>query len=308
MTDARFPIRLLALDIDGTLVGQDLGLRDRTVAAVRAAVHRGVAVSLVTGRMASSAREFADVLALSAPIVAHQGAVIREMPRLGSRSHGRLLVHTPLSADVAREAVSWSRSRGLDPHINHLERLIIRADDPRADDYSRFLGVRASLEPDLIAWLTRPVTKVIAVGDDPGPVDALLAGRELFGRRAAVTVSHPQFLEFLAPGVTKGRAVRWLARHFDVPLSQTMAIGDQYGDLEMLAEVGHGVAMPSSPAPVLAVARYVAPTLQDEGAAQMIEQLILHRRGRGAEGAGEGAGDRTGEPAAGRTPGAELSS
>src|SRR4029079_8500472 len=74
-----FPIRLLALDIDGTLVGPDLGLRDRTVAAVRAAVARGVSVSLVTGRMSTSAREFADVLGLVDPIVAHQGAVIRAM-------------------------------------------------------------------------------------------------------------------------------------------------------------------------------------------------------------------------------------
>ncbi|HVA87346.1 MAG TPA: Cof-type HAD-IIB family hydrolase [Candidatus Saccharimonadales bacterium] len=286
MTEPRFPIRLLALDIDGTLVGPDLGLRDRTVDAVRAAVHRGVAVSLVTGRMASSAREFADVLGLTAPIVAHQGAVIREMPPSGSRSHGRLLLHTPLAADVARDVVAWSRTRELDPHVNHLERLIIRADDPRAEDYSRFLGVRAGLEPDLIAWLTRPVTKIIAVGDDPGPVNSLALGRALFGDRAAVTVSHPRFLEFLAPGVTKGRAVHWLARHFHVPLSQTMAIGDQYGDLEMLAEVGHGVAMAGAPAPVLAAARYVAPPLEDDGAAQMIEQLILRRRGHGTAAGG----------------------
>ena len=163
-----FPIRLLALDIDGTLVGPDLGLRDRTVEAISgAAVHRGVAVSLVTGRMASSAREFADVLGLTQPIVAHQGAVIREMPERGSRSPGRLLRHVPLPADVARETVLWSRDHGLDPHVNHLERLVIRADDPKADDYSAFLGVRAVLAPDLVEWIQSPVSKVIAVAEPP---------------------------------------------------------------------------------------------------------------------------------------------
>jgi Cof subfamily protein (haloacid dehalogenase superfamily) len=276
-----FPIRLLALDIDGTLVGPDLGLRDRTADAIRAAVHRGVAVSLVTGRMASSAREFADILGLTQPIVAHQGAVIREMPRRGSRYPGRLLRHRPLAADVARETVVWSRAHGLDPHVNHLEKLVIRADDPKADDYSAFLGVRAVLTPDLLEWIRSPVSKIIAVADPPIPVDSLWPARREFAGRAMPTVSHDHFLEFMAPGVTKGAAVHWLARHLGVPMSQAMAIGDQYGDLEMIEAVGHGVAMFGAPEPVRAAARYVAPSLEAEGAAQVIEELVLHRRGRG---------------------------
>ncbi len=281
-----FPIRLLALDIDGTLVGSDLGLRDRTVDAVRAAVHRGVAVSLVTGRMASSAREFAEILELTEPIVAHQGAVIRAMPERGSQRIGRLLRHTPLQTSVAREALAWARERGFDPHLNHLERLIIQADDPRADDYSSFLGVRAVMAPDIIAWVVRPVTKIIAVGESPAPIGSLEEARAAFRGRAMATVSHPRFLEFVAPGVSKGAAVHWLARRAGVPLSQAMAIGDQYGDLEMIEAVGHGVAMPHAPEAVRAVARHVAQPLEEEGAAQIIEELILHRR----RGAGERAG------------------
>ena len=165
---------------------------------------------------------------------------------------------------------------------------MIRADDPQADDYSAFLGVRAILVPDLVAWIKRPVTKIIAVGDEPGPVDALEPARRAFGNRAQPTVSHPRYLEFVAPGVTKGHALRWLARRAGVPLAQTMAIGDQYGDLEMIAEAGHGVAMAGAPAPVQAVARYIAPPLADEGAAQMIEELVLHGRRRG--------GSRKGSP------------
>ena len=278
MAEPRFPIRLLALDIDGTLVGPDLALRDRTREAIRAAVHRGIVVSLVTGRMASSAHDVAEVLGLTAPIVAHQGAVIRSMPAPGSRLTGRLLRHVPLPAAVAREAVEWSRARGLDPHLNHLERLVIRADDPRADDYSRFLGVRAVLEPDLVAAIRGPVTKVIAVGDEPRPVEALTAARQYFAGRAMATVSHPRYLEFVAPGVSKGSAVCWLARRFGVSLSQAMAIGDQYGDLEMIAAVGHGVAMPHAPEPVRAAARHIAPSLEEEGAAQVIEELVLRHR------------------------------
>ena len=92
-----------------------------------------------------------------------------------------------------------------------------------------------------------------------------------------MTVSHPHFIEFVAPGVSKGRAVRWLARRLGVEPGAVLAIGDQWNDIEMLAEVGHGTAMPTAPAEVKAVARYVAPPLGEEGVAQMIEALVLAR-------------------------------
>jgi len=181
-------------------------------------------------------------------------------------------------AALAREAVEWTLAHGLDPHINHLERFIIRADDPKADDYSKFLGARAELVPDLGRSIRHPVSKVLAVGDEGATLAAFGEARAHFAGRAEVTISHPRFMEFLAPGVSKGRAVRWLARRRGIPLAQVMAIGDQRNDLEMVAAVGHGVAMPGSPAEVLAAARYVAPPIEAEGAAQMIEQLVLARR------------------------------
>ena len=69
--------------------------------------------------------------------------------------------------------------------------------------------------------------------------------------------------------------MRWLARRARIPLGQCVAIGDQYNDLEMIGEVGHGVAMPSAPEAVRATARYLAPPVGEEGAAQMIERIAL---------------------------------
>ena len=270
-----FPIRLLALDIDGTLVGDKLVIGPRTRRAVHAASTRGVAVSLVTGRMVSSAMRFARELELTAPIVGYQGGLIREIPPPDSTRLGRLLVHTPLAAAVARDVLVWTRQHGLDPHVNHLERFILRADDPRADDYSAFMGARAELVPDIVEATTHPVTKVLAVGEPPLPLELARPARERFAGRADVTISHPRFLEFVAPGVSKGRAIRYLSRRLGVPLGATMAIGDQWNDLEMLAEVGHGAAMPTAPLAVRSVARYVAPPVTDEGVAAMIEALVL---------------------------------
>jgi Cof subfamily protein (haloacid dehalogenase superfamily) len=273
--DPAYPIGLVALDIDGTLIGDDLVIGPRTREAVRRAVERGVAVSLVTGRMVSSAMRFARELGLRSPIVGYQGGLIREIPPPGSTRLGRLLVHRPLPAVVARDVLVWTRDHGLDPHINHLERFILRADDPRAEDYSTFMGARAELVPDIVAAATHPVTKVLAVGEPPMPATLAERARAAFAGRADVTISHPRFLEFVAPGVSKGRAIRYLARRLDVPLGATLAIGDQWNDLEMLGEVGHGAAMPSAPLAVRAVARYVAPPVAEEGVADLIEQLVL---------------------------------
>jgi hypothetical protein len=273
--DPILPIRLVALDIDGTLVGDDLNIGPDTRAAIRAARKAGVVVSLVTGRMVSSAMRFARELELDSPVVGYQGALIREMPAEGSDRLGRLLVHTPMPAAVAREIVTWTRQHGLDPHLNHLERFIVRADDPRADDYSLFMGSDPELADDLVRSIDHPITKILAAGEPPLPTELAPVARDRFAGSAAVTISHPRFLEFTAPGVSKGRAIRWLARRLRIPLGAVLAMGDQWNDIEMLAEVGHGTAMPTAPAEVLAVARYVAPPVGDEGVARMIEALVL---------------------------------
>jgi HAD superfamily hydrolase (TIGR01484 family) len=218
-----------------------------------------------------SARE----LGLDTPVVGYQGALIRAMPAEGSDRLGRLLVHTPMPAEVAREVVVWTRRQGLDPHLNHLERFIVREDDPRADDYSMFMGSNPELADDLVASIRHPITKILAAGEPPLPTELAPAARERFAGRAAVTVSHPRFLEFTAPGVSKGRAIRWLARRMGIPLGAVLAIGDQWNDIEMLAEVGHGTAMPTAPVEVLAAARYIAPPLAEEGVARVIEALVL---------------------------------
>ena len=276
---------MIALDIDGTLVDTDALLSERTIAAVRAAVERGIRVHLATGRMPSSAVVFANRLGLVDPIVGHQGAAVRAMPPAGERSElaaspfrartGRLLSHRPLAADVAADAVRFCREHGLDPHLNHLERMIVELGDPNFADYSAYLGRDAEQVEDLARDVHHPVSKVIAVGEEGRPMALVEEARRAFAGRASPTVSHPRFLEFVAPGVSKGHAVAWLAHRQGVPLGQVLALGDALNDLEMVTDAGHGAAMPSAPGVVRLAARYVAPPVGEDGAAQLIEQLVL---------------------------------
>ncbi|MGA2512245.1 MAG: Cof-type HAD-IIB family hydrolase [Candidatus Limnocylindrales bacterium] len=275
MVEPVLPIRLVALDIDGTLVDEDLVIGRRTRDAVAEAGRRGITVCLVTGRMAISAMPFADALRLTGPIVAQQGALVRAMANPGSGRPGRLLYHRRLRPEVTVEIVRWCLQRDLTPHFNYLEWMIVGSSEPNIGQYRLFVGDRLQLVPDIAIRAHGPVTKVVALGEGNHSIDVLDEGRADFAGRAEVTLSHPRFLEFLAPGVSKGSAVRWLARRLGVPLGQCLAVGDQYNDLEMIGEVGHGVAMPSAPAAVQAAARFVAPPVGEEGAAQMIERIAL---------------------------------
>jgi len=283
-----FPIRMLALDIDGTLVGPDVTLSDRIVGVIGEAIARGVKVSLATGRTPGSAVVFANRLGIVEPIIGHQGAVVRAMPVPDPRADaellatnavrgriGKLLHHEPMAADVVRDALAWCWANDLDPHINHLERILVQVDDPHFADYSAYFGKEAEIYPDLIAAVRTPMSKVISVGVPPRPMELIAEARRVFAGRASPTVSHPRFLEFVGPGVSKGRAVAWLAHHARIPLGQVLTMGDALNDLEMIVDAGHGAAMATAPDEVRAAARYVAAPVDRDGAAALIEALVL---------------------------------
>jgi HAD superfamily hydrolase (TIGR01484 family) len=276
---------MLALDIDGTLVGQDLGLSERLIAAIGEAVRRGVRVSLATGRMPSSAVVFANRLGLEEPIIGHQGAIVRAMPARSARRDvtqppfrgriGRILSHQPLAPDVIADAVRWCYANGLNPHLNTIERMIVAEGDPSFADYSAFLGRDAETVHDLATDIRTPMSKVIAVGEPGRPMALIEEARRLFAGRASPTVSHPRFLEFVAAGVSKGRAVAWLAHRAAIPMGQVLTLGDALNDVEMIVDAGHGTAMATAPAEVQLAARYLAASVEDDGAAALIEALVL---------------------------------
>jgi hydroxymethylpyrimidine pyrophosphatase-like HAD family hydrolase len=239
---------------------------------------------------------YADQLGLHEPIIGHQGALIRAMPARGRSADrasavrgrasgdppfphrgpiGRVLRHRAMAADVTREAIGWCLAHGLDAHVNDLERIVAWRDDPNLEDYSSFLGESPVSVANLAASIRRPVSKVIAVGDPPRPMELIAEARRVFAGRADPTVSHPRFLEFVAHGVSKGWAVAWLAARAGIPLGRVLAVGDALNDLEMIGAVGHGAAMATAPAEVRAAARYVARPVEEDGVAALIEALVL---------------------------------
>lgn len=267
-------VRLLALDLDGTVLTPDLQMSERTRAAVAAAQARGVHVVIATGRMYRSTVRYARMLDLQGPLVCYQGGYVREMPAADG-TPGEILLHCQMPAEAARAAVAWSREHGLDPHVNIGDRLLIgRGPDEKAD-YEAMAGVGPEYVVDLVGAIDGPVTKVMAVGAPGLPHRVLGATRAAFAGRLEVTVSHPEYLEFMPLGVTKSTGLAFVADRLGIPMSAVMAVGDQSNDLEMLRDVGLGVAMGDAPAEVRAVADEVTGSVADDGVAEAIERHIL---------------------------------
>ena len=131
-------VRLLVLDIDGRSTAPTVPAS--TIAAVDAAIAAGVRVALATRRMPSSALPIARRLGIREPIIGLQGAAIREIPPDGVGRRGRLLLHRPLAAATAREAVAWCRGAGLTPHLHRLETMYFDRADEHLDAWSRWVA------------------------------------------------------------------------------------------------------------------------------------------------------------------------
>ncbi|MBN1218469.1 MAG: HAD family phosphatase [Anaerolineae bacterium] len=262
-------IKLLATDLDGTLIADLHTIPPRTQTAVRAATDREVKVVIATGRDYDITRKFGELLGLTTPIICYQGALIFD-PQTGQT--------------IAQEALSWSATHhlidlarsyklALNLHVNGQ----IYTERPTSDNqvFSRHVGTSLIVVDDLKQVLTTPPTKGLII-HPPEQAEAMTAQlQQEFDGRANVFRSLDPLIEVTSPNVSKGRALETLAAYYGIAQSQVMAIGDQDNDVDMIAWAGLGVAMGNASARAKAAADYVVPSLAEEGAAWAIEHFIL---------------------------------
>jgi len=263
-------IRLVALDLDGTLVGEDLIVRPRVREAIAAAQAQGVAVTIVTGRMFAATKPFARSLAIDGPIVCYQGAAIFDA------ASGAVMRETPVHADVTRDTLEWAHARGVHAQCYADDTLYIE----QINRFSRRYTTLARVEPVVVASLRaafaeRPSIKVVLVDDPDRSEQHLVALQSLLGQRAYITRSHVDFVEVLDPAVNKGEALAFVAARHGVALEATLAVGDAWNDVPLLDAAAVGVAMGSAPPELVARADHVVADVAHDGVAEAIERYVL---------------------------------
>jgi Cof subfamily protein (haloacid dehalogenase superfamily) len=268
------PIHLLALDLDGTLFGDDLVISPRVRKAIKDAQAAGVTVAIATGRMFRSARQIAADLEISGPIICYQGAMVAD-----TRT-GEVLLHRTIPLDLALSVIDDTKR--LDLHLNLYmdDELYVEARNRHAEFYAHInMGLPMNEVGGLRNWLNerkgKEPTKLVIVTDAPQTDNILTYFTERYGELLQVTKSHARFTEFTNKLSSKGDALQFLAERLGIKQESVMAVGDGLNDLSMIAWAGLGVAMHACPLPLREAARVICPPLAEDGAALAIRDYVL---------------------------------
>ncbi len=269
-------IRLLVLDIDGTMVGPSNEIRPRVLEALAAVQSQGIPVALATGRMYRSAVRFHHQIQSSMPVISYQGALIKDP--LTGKVYRHLSVPPPLALGFLDYLEEPSLRSEVSIHFYLQDELYVREMSNQTASYCQ----RSAVEPNIVGDLRRIVdqepTKVIALAEDTSLIKRLLVKlRAVYQpQELYLTTSVPNFLEATNPRANKGQGVAYLSEEIlGLKPGQVMAIGDNMNDLEMLRYTGVSIAMGGSPPDLQSVATWVAPGVEEDGVAVAIEKFIL---------------------------------
>jgi Cof subfamily protein (haloacid dehalogenase superfamily) len=269
------PIRLIALDLDGTLLRSDHSIGPRSLEALHAAHAKGIEIVLASGRMTPAMERTAKALGLDVCLISYNGAAV-----CGRLADGReRLFHRPLGADIASEVYTYASERGL--QINYyLDDVIHSEDDARLRPYMELYRERTGspfyLVESLKGFVHREPTKVLLVLEPSRREEVAVHWKARLGARADVVRTEQEYLEFLAPGADKGSAVAFLGQKLGIDAAAIMTMGNGENDIPMLQRAGWSVAVANACEPCKAAAKAVTQNdHENDAVAEAIERWVL---------------------------------
>jgi Cof subfamily protein (haloacid dehalogenase superfamily) len=257
---AGLDIRLVAIDLDGTLLNDSKQVSDQTATALQCAVERGVRVVIASARPPRSVRAIYRLLKLDSWQINYNGALIWDEP------NQKVIFHRPMAGSLVRELISRARGR-FESLLVSCEILDRWYTDRFDQTYTTETG--RLFRPDVIAPLdtfcNQPITKLLLLGDKR-PIDQLESGfAAAAGGNVTVVRTDPEILQVMDKYVSKAAALEIVADHYGISLENVMAIGDAPNDVGILKIAGVGVAMSNASDIVKAAAEWIAPSNNDHG-------------------------------------------
>jgi len=268
-------VRLLVLDIDGTIGDRSNRIRDSVARAIQSAQNRGIAIAIATGRSYECSLHAYDFIGSDLPLICYEGAFIRE-PNTGVVHR-----HWPLQARVAAQLLEHIEILSLSNRLSVLfhiqDNLYVPNLNYASMKYVEVSGAEPIVVSDMRQLLHQPITKVVVVSDDAHDIARL--SRQLKNSHSRIQVRHDKsitLLEAFNPAVNKRLAVSYLAEQImSLRPENVMAVGDDFNDVGMLRYAGIGVAMEQAPLAVRTFADWVTTTMEKDGVARAIERWIL---------------------------------
>jgi Cof subfamily protein (haloacid dehalogenase superfamily) len=262
-------LRGIVLDVDGTLLDPWHRIAPATAAAVRRARDAGLHVLLASGRSARAMQDLLAELGLEGPAIAFNGALTFRL------EHGaiRALAETPMTRDAAVAALALARERGIEVGWFTRDGWRVAAVGPGIVEEEALTGEPPLVEPGLPDGAPAP-HKLMCIAPTSDGTPALHALRDRLPAGVTGQFSHPRYLELIAPGVDKARALHAWCAAAGLSPAQVAAIGDAENDIAMLRAAGVGIAMGNATQAVIAAADRITETNARDGAARAIDALL----------------------------------
>lgn len=270
-TASKPDIRLVAIDLDDTMLRTDLTISDRTKQALQAAQTQGVTVTIATGRMFVSAQPYALELGIDVPLITYQGAMV-------VMADGRVLSHHPMDLDISCRLVEFLKPYGHHINLYMGDDLYIEKHSPEAARYQALTRTYLNVVEDLGALLKlrgQGATKFSLMATPQQVQHVMKETAEAFGNTVQVVPSKPHFLEFGRPDMGKGVALSQMARELGITRHQVMAIGDSPNDLDMIEYAGWGIAMGNAVDSIKEKAQWITADNDADGVALALEKWVL---------------------------------
>ena len=271
-------IKMIALDLDNTLLLKDLTIPQETIDVLHEASERGAHVVISSGRMRAAAKRYADVIGTTDSIVCCNGAEIYS-------GDGKLMHDAGIPVETVKELVLLCEKKGIYVQLYWGDDIVIERWNEKTEGYpdahnQKVIEVGSWSDAvngklDGIIMQSSPKALLIA---EPDTVEDVIADiSEAMGGRLNFIRSSQSYVEVLAPGVSKGEGLKILAEKLGIDSSEVMACGDNMNDMAMVTWAGTGVAVANAVPALKEAADYVASQERSYGVAEAVKKFVLER-------------------------------
>lgn len=263
-------IKMLVLDIDGTIFKKDYTASENVQRTLKALVNDGVKVVLCTGRMYAATKFIAAELGLTTPVICYQGGVVKNF-----YENDNTLLEKTMDSYLAADVIKELKKRGIFFNLYVNDVLMVEHDDELIRQYVDARNLSYKIVGNCENIELEGVNKILAIDNDTNLIEDLQKEMaEKYKDKLYVIRSTPRFCEFSNPEATKGNAVRFLAKKWGIKQDEIMACGDQDNDIEMLLAAGTKVAMGNATESLKEIADYVTDTVDNDGVVKAVAKFI----------------------------------
>jgi Cof subfamily protein (haloacid dehalogenase superfamily) len=267
--------RLLVVDVDGTLISNDGNISRENQEAISLVKNAGIHISLCTGRTIVSCQRYIEQLGLDGYHIYFDGALVSR-PDLDETVY----IQT-LERDIVRQMIEFARKHDINLELGSVTQYFSERETWSTDMKRRLFDVDAIIGDLTGLWDREEIIRADIVITDAEVEAKSKAFMDHFsGRLGFISAHTPRlpdvyFLNITASGLSKGKALEALASHLDMPLEETVAVGDWINDIPLITTAGLGIAMGNAHEELKKVADHVTLDVEENGLAAALKEFVI---------------------------------